>query len=284
MKIMRQLRKVGRKKSRYITKADVRLSKRKDASHKGDNGKVLVVGGSIDYVGAVLLAGMAAFRTGTDLVVIAAPERVAWAINTFSPDFITRKFKGDYFKKQHAAQVVRLSRDFDVVLIGNGVGLRKETASFVKQLIKKVKAFKVIDADAIKVLKLSDTRNSIITPHKAELAALMKHNKIASMPQLRKGLGSNVLLVKGKVDAVISKSRVAYNKTGNAGMTVAGTGDVLAGIAAGLLAQNKNLFKSACAAAYISGLIGDALLKEKGFGFIASDMLEKIPAAMKRVV
>lgn len=285
MKIMKQLRQLdrqGRKKSKFLTKTNIQLRRRGDNSHKGENGRVLVVGGSIDYTGAALLSSLSAFRAGADIVVVAAPEKVAWAINTFSPDIITKKFKGDYFRKNQAAEIARMSRDFDVALIGNGIGLRKETAAFAREAIKRIKIMKVIDADAIKVMRLGETANAIITPHRAELGILMRNNRINSLPELRRNLGNNVLLVKGKVDTILSAGKVAYNRTGNAGMTVGGTGDVLAGITAGILAQNRDLFKSACAAAYISGMIGDMLLKEKGYGFIASDMLEKIPAVMKR--
>ncbi len=278
-----QLKKLraGRK---YLARKDIRLRKRKETSHKGENGRVLVVGGSIDYVGAVLLSGMAAFRTGVDTVVVAAPKKVAWAINTFSPDFITKKFSGDYFRKSHAREIVNLSKGFDVVLLGSGIGKRKETGSFVGEIVKNVQAMKVIDADAIGELKLHSVKRSIITPHKGELEALMKRNSISSLSQLRKELDDNVVIIKGKTDIVLSKRRVAYNRTGNAGMTVGGTGDVLAGVTAGILAQNKDLFSAACAAAYINGRAGYLLFREKGYGFIASEMLEKIPLILKKMV
>src|SRR3989338_3031664 len=128
-----------------VTKDVVKLLKRNPASHKGQNGTVLVVGGSIDYVGAVLLAGMASFRSGADLVVIAAPEKVAWAVNTFSPDFITKKFKGESFSPSHALEIIGLSRRFDVTLIGNGLGSRPETLVFAKRIVEGIKGCKVID-------------------------------------------------------------------------------------------------------------------------------------------
>ena len=81
--------------------------------------------------------------------------------------------------------------------------------------------------------------------------------------ELQKHVGSNVIILKGPVDVVISKNNIKYNKTGNSGMTKAGSGDVLAGIAAGFLAQTKDLFISACASVYINGQIGDILLKKK---------------------
>ena len=94
---------------------------------------------------------------------------------------------------------------------------------------------------------------------------------------LKNKIKNNIIIVTGPVDVIISKNRILYNKTGNAGMTKGGTGDVLAGLAAGFLAQNKNLLQSAINATYINGLIGDILLKKKkGFTYLASDMVEEI--------
>ena len=104
-----------------ITAADVKLKKRRPDSHKGENGRVLVVAGSINYAGAAYLAGMAAFRSGVDAVVVAAPEKVAWAINCLSPDIITKKFRGDFFTATAINEIVKLSKKFDVTLIGNGI-------------------------------------------------------------------------------------------------------------------------------------------------------------------
>ena len=288
---------------RYLTKKHIKLPKRKPESHKGDNGRLLIIGGSVDYIGAVMLAGMAAFRSGVDIVTIAAPEKVAWAINTFSPDFITKKFKGEFFRAKQADRIIELSRDFDVILIGNGLSLRKQTIKFSQKIIKNIKKPKVIDADAIKALTC-EANNSIITPHENELRIFLdnnlknkkiikdifskkiNHEKRAKNIQcaLKDFLGKdNVLLLKGKTDIIISKDKIRFNKTGNAGMSVAGTGDVLAGLTAGFLAQTNSLFDSACSAAFINGIIGDYLLKKKGYGFIASDFINDIPLFIKKL-
>lgn len=287
----------------YLTKKDIKLPKRKPESHKGDNGRLLIIGGSVDYIGAVMLAGMAAFRSGIDIVTIAAPEKVAWAINTFSPDFITRKFKGEFFRVEQANKIIELSNDFDSVLIGNGFGVRKQTIRFSQKIIKNIKKPKVIDADAIKALGF-DVNNSIITPHENELRIFLDNNlknrkivksifnkKIKPENKAKKLQSAlkdflekdNVLLLKGKTDIIISKDKIKFNKTGNPGMSVAGTGDVLAGLTAGILAQTNNLFDSACSAAFINGIIGDYLLKKKGYGFIASDFINYIPLFIKKL-
>ncbi len=252
--------------------AGIHLRERAGNSHKGDNGRVLLVGGSIDYVGAVYLAAMAALRSGADNVTVAAPEKVAWVVNTLSPDFITVKLKGEYFTSASASKIVELSKKFDVVVIGNGIGTRDETMKFAAAVSGGIKSFKVIDADAIKAVKLQGVSSAIFTPHRKELEILLK-NSGCTEKSLDGAIGSNVIIAKGAVDKIISKGRIAFNRAGNAGMTVSGTGDVLAGLAAGILAQEKDLWRAAVAAAYVNGKVGDALFRKHGYGFTASDML-----------
>ena len=169
---------------RYLTKKDIRLPKRIPYSHKGENGRVLVIGGSIDYVGAVLLAGMAAFRTGVDRVVIAAPEKVAWAVNTLSMDFITKKFSGNYLREEHAKELIRMSEDFDVILIGNGMGKEESTFRLARKLAK-IKKPKVIDAEALRAVRLQDIDNAIFTPHAKELEILLKNSGMESIIKIK---------------------------------------------------------------------------------------------------
>ena len=164
---------------------------------------------------------------------------------------------------------------------------------------------KVIDADALKTLSFKDFSNSILTPHEKELEQmLINSGKEFLLPKLRESnakekadilqgnlryflQNNNVLLVKGPTDIIISRNKIAYNRTGNQGMTKAGTGDVLAGLTAGFLAKTKDLFKSAVAASYVNGWVGDQLLKrKKGYTFIASDIVDDLskltPKSKKR--
>jgi len=284
----------------YITSKDIILPKRKKSSKKGDNGRVLVIGGSRDYVGAVALAGLAALRSGADWVTIAAPEKVGWAINALSPDLVVKKFKGDDFCASRAKDVLKLEKNFDAVLIGNGIGMH--ASSFVRKYVKESKKLLVVDADGIKHSEASIIKNSIITPHIRELEIFMKNSKINNKTikkiineksiikktiliknNLKNFLNkNNIILLKGPIDAIISKNKILYNKTGNAGMTKAGTGDVLAGLCVGFLGQGLSLFQSAVNAAYFNGLVGDILLKKKkGFTYLASDMVEEIKRIVK---
>lgn len=298
---------------RFISKKDIKLPKRKKYSKKGDNGRILVVGGSKYYIGAVALAGLAALRSGADWVTVAAPEKVAWAVNCLSPDLVTVKLKGDNFSARHAKEIINLSKKHDVVLIGNGIGLMKETKQFLKKIIKKLDNFKVVDADGIKVLSSSDLESSIITPHTKELEIFMRNSKInknmikkitseehieRKALMIRKAIellgiknnngknffeNNNIILLKGPVDAIISKDDVLLTKGGNPGMAKAGTGDILAGLCAGFLGQSKELLKSAVNASYFNKIIGDILLKKKrGFTYLASDMVKEIKRVLTK--
>lgn len=281
----------------FITNSQVKLPKRKSSSHKGQNGYVLAVGGSENYAGAIMLAGLAALRSGCDLVKIIAPEKVAWAINAYSPDLVTMKLKDPAFKPRHFSIVKKSMDKFDVLLIGNGLGMNNETKKFCKKTVKGIKKLKVIDADALKSVSMEDVENSIITPHSRELEHFLINSgidknmvkKISSEKNIQKKSGlikktaqkflgkNNVILLKGKIDVIISKNKIFYVKGGNAGMTKGGTGDVLAGLCAGFLAQSKDILQSAINASCFNKKIGDILLKrKKGFTYLASDMAEEI--------
>ncbi|MBW2992310.1 NAD(P)H-hydrate dehydratase, partial [Candidatus Woesearchaeota archaeon] len=177
-----------------------------------------------------------------------------------------------------------------VVLIGNGISLK--SGKFVKKLVKKIKKPSVIDADAIRLISIKDVKNAIITPHSNELESLLKNSGYAGLLQikdhrlliknLQRIVNSNVLLIKGRIDVILSKERFVLNHSGNEAMTKGGTGDVLAGLCAGFLAQSKDLMKSAAAAAWINGHVGDLLAKRKhGPVFLASDMVEEIRRIIK---
>jgi len=255
--------------------------KRKE--YKGQNGRVLIIGGSKDYVGAPALAGIAALRTGVDIVTVCAPEKTAWQINAYSPDLITKKFLGDELSLTHTKEIVKMSEKFDVVLIGPGLGQKKD---FVLKLIREISKPFVIDADAVKVISLEVVKNSILTPHLKEFEILYKNNIQKpvydelefglNIKNIKQKIGNNVILLKGKEDKIFSKHRRSTNKTGHNSMTKGGTGDILAGIAAGLLAQSGNLFESAKEAAYVNGKLGEYMYKQRGYGYTASDMVNEL--------
>ncbi len=266
------------------------LGKRSRESHKGDNGRVLVIGGSEDYVGAPALAGMAALRSGADYVVVACPSNAAWSINALYPDLITKKLEGEFINWDNISDLIELSENFDVVLIGSGMGVEESTMDVVKELVERIPDFKVIDADGLKALKEAEFVNAVMTPHQREFEMMAEEDISGRNKEYKAGLlqaytkKDTVILLKGSTDIIASDEKVAYNRTGNPGMTIAGTGDVLAGITAGFLAQSKDMFKSAVNAAYLNGKVGDYLLRHKGYGFTASDMIGLIPAVKKDII
>ena len=282
---------------KVLTRRDVVLPKRAPDSHKGQNGKVLVIGGSQEYAGAPFLVAMAALRSGADLVRVAAPEKVAWAINAMSPDLITLKLEGNTLGPAHAALLAEEVRWADVVVMGNGLGDSTETLTFAREMLSLPhEAVWVLDADALKAITPeTPLSRAILTPHHGELRTLCAHAGIElslsgkmekDAPSLQSALRpllarDNVLLLKGKVDLILSSREGRLNRTGNARMTVGGTGDVLAGLCAGLAAQHIPHFSAACAAAFFNGWLGDQLFKSMGNGFLASDLADSIPAIFR---
>ena len=259
---------------------------RKD--HKGENGRVLVVGGSQNYVGAPALVALAALRTGVDIVTVCAPEKVAWAINTYTPDIITRKFPGDELHPTDCKEIIELSESHNVVVLGNGLGLKKE---FVLKLLRDIKKPFVLDADALKVISLDAVSNSVLTPHRREFELLYNNTerKIpfnekdmeANIKNIQKYIGDNVILLKGQTDTIFTKHLRHVNRTGHNSMTVGGTGDILAGICAGYIAQTGRLFESAVQAAYVNGRLGEHMFKQRGYGYTAYDMVQELWRATK---
>lgn len=261
------------------------IKPRVQGAHKGDYGRILVVGGSKEYVGAPALVGMAALASGADLVTIAAPEKVAWAINAISTNLITRKLDGEYLVPAHVDAIVKMLPRFDCVVIGNGLGEQKETIEAVKELFKKIvdKPI-VVDADAFKAKTVP--KKAVLTPHSREfensglgkaLSDLQKRKEavLAAAKNLR-----TTILLKGPVDVISDGKRLEENRTHNPEMTVGGTGDTLAGILATFLAQSQKPFESACAAAWVNGMAGDLCLKRKR-RVLASWMIEYIPEAIQ---
>ena len=260
----------------------------------------MVVGGNKDYSGAPAIAGMAAIGAGADLVYVAAPQKAAEAIKSTSPDLIVQSLDGDRLSISHADEILGMADNVDAVLIGPGAGIDEDTSKLFNVLVAKIKKPIVLDADALKQVEINLIKNRedvILTPHISEFKSIFKvdgdlkldmdsydFNKvdenITEFQQITRQIKGSVI-VKGQNDLILSKTRFRINRTGNAGMTVGGTGDALSGIATGLLSQNLNAFDSAALAAFINGLAGDEAFKEKGNGFSATDLVSYIGSVIK---
>ena len=254
-------------------------------SHKGDNGEVLVVGGG-PYTGAPTLSALAALRAGADLVRVACPESVASEVQGFSPNLIVRPLPGDRVGSSHAERVASLAADGDVAVLGPGLGGGDGTEAFVREFLTAYAGRAVVDADALRVVPEVDTDAELIcTPHQGELVGM--GGETARDPNERAELVSafaaaigHTLLVKGAVDVVADGDDVRLNRTGNPGMTVGGTGDVLAGTV-GALAAVTDSFRAAAVGAYVVGRAGDLAAEANGVGLVATDLPDRLPEAMR---
>ncbi len=278
----------------------LRLKNRNPNSHKGNNGRLLVVGGSNEYSGAPAIAGMAAIGAGADLVYVASPENAADAIKSTSPDLIVKSLEGDKLSLNHLDDILNLSENVDAVLIGPGSGIDDETSKLFNVLVTKIKKPIVLDADSLKQVELSLIKNRedmILTPHIFEFKSFFKTDddlrldidsydfsevdeNITLFQKISRQIKGTVV-VKGKYDLILSGSKFKINKSGNAGMTVGGTGDALAGISASLLSQGLSSFDSASLATFINGLAGDEAFDVKGNGFSATDLVSYIGSVIK---
>jgi len=260
-------------------------------SHKGDNGRVLVVGGG-PFTGAPALAGMAAMFTGADLAHVAVPAPAAIPVACYSPNIIVHPLSSDVLVSQDAGQIKELAKKCDAIVIGPGLGDDKRTEAAVAEIIKGIQIPMVIDADAIGAIKkdpkLIKGKKVILTPHKGEFEKLsgvrlsqdinVRSNQVT---KAAKKLGAT-LLVKGSIDTISDGNSVSLNRTGNAAMTVGGTGDVLSGVAACLLSKGMDPYHAACLAAFVNGAAGDIAFQEKGYGLLATDVASSIPYVLRR--
>ena len=265
------------------------VKERPPHAHKGDFGRLLIIGGSETYSGAPALVALAALRTGVDLTYIAAPEKTAHAISSYSPNLITIKLEGTHLNPGNIAAIKKTIQRSTALVVGPGLGLHAETAEAVKEIIKVSEELGkplLLDADGLKAFaeeKRKLSVPSVLTPHEGEFRLLsgqeLPHDmkeKAEAVKELASQLNATILL-KGHIDIISDGKRIKYNFTGNPGMTVGGTGDVLSGIVGGLLAQGSSPFEAAVAGAFVNGAAGDFVLKEKGYHMVSTDLLDWIP-------
>jgi yjeF C-terminal region, hydroxyethylthiazole kinase-related/yjeF N-terminal region len=265
----------------------LRIKKRDDESHKGQNGKVLVIGGSREYSGAPALAALASLAAGADIVVVACPKELSTVIRSYSPDIIVHPLSSDFLNPKDTDELVKISENFDTVVIGCGIGRESETALAVNDLVVEIEKPMVIDADALKLVGPGvlprRVHETVITPHAGEFrefsgmgAPPNLQDKIRVVKEVSRESEATVLL-KGAVDIIARNDKLKLNSTGNPGMSVGGTGDCLAGLTGALLAQGHDSFEAAFLGAYINGRAGDLALEEYGYNFSATDLLTYIP-------
>ncbi|MFB6283963.1 MAG: NAD(P)H-hydrate dehydratase, partial [Halobacteria archaeon] len=270
--------------TRYVGEGDLDLIRREIDSHKGENGEILVVGGG-PYTGAPALTSMAALRSGCDLVRVACPESVADRIQGYSPNLITHSLTGNVITGDNVEKIIGIGEGCDSVVLGPGLGDADETVEAAGELIEAMDRL-VVDADAITAVDGVDTdgKDVLITPHAGELGQFVEvpenlEGRTEVVKEFSKDRGL-VTLLKGRNDVVSDGDDVRISRTGNPGMTVGGTGDVLAGIS-GFLSTQIDLMDAGCIAAFVNGRAGDEAFDCYGDGLTANDVIDKVPVAFE---
>jgi NAD(P)H-hydrate epimerase len=264
---------------------------RSSSSRKGDNGTILVAGGSRFYHGAPVLATMAALRSGADLVYTAVPRSIITAVRSFSPAIIALPLPDEKLTTGSANRLVAmLPKHVDSAAIGMGMSLEHEALIALLKKLKQANTKMLLDASALipQILEEISNTNSIVTPHAGEYKRLFsgsepgrtKEEMTSNVHRLAKEYGITIVL-KGWINIISDGKQLAAIKRSTPAMTVGGTGDILSGLAAGLLAKMKP-FDAALAAIYLNGLAGHMAFKHKGLHIIATDVLDSLPSAMKQ--
>jgi len=266
-------------------------------SYKGQNGKVCIVGGSIEYYGAPMLSALGSLYSGADLVYLYVPESNFDVTRSLYPDFIVRKFPGHYLTHQGVREILEFSTKCNSILIGPGMYDREVTVRAILELIESLQIPTVLDSTAIEVLKLVKevplSQPIVVCPHQNEFENLtnreIKDRKntedlIKFVRTIATEMKINILL-KSPTDIVAGTSGdISLNKTGNPGLTVGGSGDVLAGVIASMIAQGAKPYEACQIAAFLIGYTGDFLYKQKDFSYSATDLALEIPFSIRQIL
>jgi ADP-dependent NAD(P)H-hydrate dehydratase len=273
------------------------LGPRPRDSHKGRFGYVLVVAGSRGMAGAGALCGASALRSGAGLVRIACPAEIQPTVASFEPSYMTYPLPGDeegILLFERAQPILeRLIAPADVIAVGPGLGQSEQIRRLVRFLITATDKPLVIDADALNSLVgqtellSSLSRPVVLTPHPGEFARLtgasiaeIQSDRVDRAAQLASRSEPLVVVLKGAGSVVSDGRRYYINTTGNPGMATAGSGDVLAGVIAALLAQKLRAFEAAQLGVFIHGLAGDVARDQNGeASLIAGDIVDALPDA-----
>jgi NAD(P)H-hydrate epimerase len=261
---------------------------------------VVVLAGSAGMAGAACLAAETALRSGAGLVQLGVPESLNDVIQSKLAEVITRPLpetRGRTLSLSALGSILRLAEKADVLLIGPGLSRHPETAELVRELVGSVKLPAVLDADGLNAFasvpgSLKTAQDLVLTPHYGELSRLLK----SQIPQIRADpLGQareaaqrfdNVVVLKGAPSVTgLPDGRAWINPTGNAGMATAGSGDVLSGLIAGLMAQGAAPERAAVLGVFLHGLAGDLAREEMTeYCLLAGDIIRHLPVAYKSLM
>ena len=260
-------------------------------THKGDYGRILLLCGSRGFTGAAALAAQGALRTGAGLVYLAVPESIyaIEAVKLTEPVVLPLPDEHGMLCAASVSKIAELLPRMDAVLFGSGSGIGPGTEEVLLFLLKNCKCPLILDADGITLVakhkdilrdRLSPT---ILTPHDGEFARLLPPElpRVEQTMALAKQLGV-VMLRKGHRTLITDGEICWENRTGNPGMAVGGSGDVLAGVILSLLGQKLPPLEAAAAGAWLHGAAGDRAAERLGeYGMLPGDLVEELPQLLK---
>lgn len=268
------------------------LPPRDPMAHKGDFGKLLLLCGSRGYTGAAYFAAMGALRAGAGLVFLGVPESiyVIEAVKLNEAVVFPLPDKQGILSAEAIPQILQRLPDMDAVVVGPGLGQSEDTFQITAAVLQNAGCPVILDADGInlvsghKDLLRGRDKPTILTPHEGEFRRLwgpVGKNRMASAATAARELNS-ILLLKGHETCITDGYAEYRNPTGNPGMAVGGSGDVLAGIIAGLIGQGLSPLEAAACGAWLHGRAGDVCAQELGqYGMLPSDMLQVLPRLLK---
>ena len=267
------------------------LPDRDPEGHKGDFGKILLLCGSRGYTGAAYLAAMGALRSGAGLTFLGVPESIyeIEAVKLSEP--VVFPLPDDSGKLSEAAipEILERLPQMDAVLVGPGLGQSEGTFRVVKAVLEQSECPVVLDADGINVMTAHKdilrgrTNPTVLTPHAGEFARLGGDpaDRVAAAENMARELGC-IMLLKGHRTVITDGTGTYINPTGNPGMAVGGSGDVLSGIIVSLLGQGIKPLEAAACGAWLHGAAGDICAEEIGqYGMLPTDMLHVLPRLLK---
>ena len=250
---------------------------REESSHKGDNGKVAVIGGSRTIHGAPLLSALAAEASGVDLIYVCLPACHEEVAKSTALNFQVHPFQSHTLIPNDVEAILELLATMDTAVIGPGLDRGKLTIDALEEIIDGASCQLVLDATALQpsTLDLVRGKHAVLTPHLGELERMELSEN--DLEKAAKDAGV-VITLKGKMDRIAGPD--GETKTvegGNAGLTVGGTGDALAGLIAGLIAQKMDPMDAAMMACRVIKRAGTVLLATKGYAYTATDVIGEIP-------
>jgi NAD(P)H-hydrate epimerase len=277
------------------------VGRRAPESNKGTYGHVLVIGGSFGKAGSVAMSGMAVLRSGAGLSTVATAKSALPTVAGFHAELMTEPLAetaAGTIASSTLAHLQKLAKGKTVVAIGPGLSQEAQTAQLVRNLVRKLQTPLVVDADGLNAFDGQTKtlngkgRTLVITPHPGEMARLagctvpeVQADRLGTARKFAKD-HEVIVVLKGHRTLVVRPDGEAWvNTTGNAGMSTGGTGDILTGMVAGLLAQNpKHPFEAVLAAVHLHGLAGDVMRETLGeHSLVATDLLCGLPEAFRRV-